>query len=276
MNTCPPIGIMQGRLVPPRHGRIQSFPVEDWSREFPAAQEARLDFIEWIFDVEEENPLRSAAGIAQMQAASTASGVVVRSVCADYFMSRPLLRGADQDSSIATLHWLVDCCAAIGVQRVILPFVDASSLQGPEEMSVLRKLLTGPLQDRLRKGVEVHLETDLPPDQFARLLESLPGNVWANYDSGNSASLGFEVDDEFASYGTRIGSVHVKDRVRGGGTIPLGQGSARLPALFNQLRQRGYARDLVLQTARGPDGEEVSLARQNRNFVQSCWEAAAR
>ena len=37
--------------------------------------------------------------------------------------------------------------------------------------------------------------------------------IKVNYDSGNSASLGYDPTDEFAAYGERVGSVHIKDRV---------------------------------------------------------------
>jgi L-ribulose-5-phosphate 3-epimerase len=88
-----------------------------------------------------------------------------------------------------------------------------------------------------------------------------------NYDSGNSASLGYDVAGELAAYGTRIGSIHIKDRIRGGGTVPLGAGDADLPALFSLLAGLQYQGDYVLQVARGADGSEVEWARQNRAFL---------
>ena len=88
-----------------------------------------------------------------------------------------------------------------------------------------------------------------------------------NYDSGNSASLGYDPIDEFAAYGVRVGSVHIKDRVRGGGTVPLGSGDASFRALFECLAALGYSGDFVLQVARGTDGDEVSWSRKNREYV---------
>jgi L-ribulose-5-phosphate 3-epimerase len=88
-----------------------------------------------------------------------------------------------------------------------------------------------------------------------------------NFDSGNSASLGYDVREEFANYGTRIGSVHIKDRVRGGGTTPVGKGNADFDALFECLDAIHYAGDFVLQVARGTAGDEVNWARANREFV---------
>ncbi len=91
--------------------------------------------------------------------------------------------------------------------------------------------------------------------------------VKVNYDSGNSASLGYRPDDEFAAYGARVGSVHIKDRVRAAATVPLGTGDADFDALFDAC-EIGYDGDFVLQVARGSAGDEVAWARANREFVR--------
>jgi hexulose-6-phosphate isomerase len=98
----------------------------------------------------------------------------------------------------------------------------------------------------------------------------------ANYDLGNSSSLGYDVKCELAAYGARIGSVHIKDRVRGGGTVPLGQGDADIPALLSGLAAIAYDGDFVLQVARGKAGEEVTWARQNRVYLVQRLEDANR
>ena len=72
------------------------------------------------------------------------------------------------------------------------------------------------------------------------LLSRLPDPPFkANYDTGNSASLGYDPVEELGAYGPRIGSVHVKDRVRGGGTVPLGEGDARVETVFDLLHELG-------------------------------------
>ena len=63
--------------------------------------------------------------------------------------------------------------------------------------------------------------------------------------------------------------MHVKDRIRGGGTVPLGTGSADLAAVFAGLERVDYQGDVILQVARGETGQEVDWARQNRAFVEA-------
>lgn len=265
------IGIMQGRLVPPADSRIQAFPADRWREEFSGARQAGLDAIEWIFDAGEDgNPLATDEGLAEMQKLGAAHGVGVESLCADYFLPEPLLKGtAGQRAKRAdTLSWLLTRCQTAGIRRVVLPFVDNSRIESSGEISALASLLPSLLQNETNRGMELHLETDLPAEKFTDLLDRInhPA-VKVNYDSGNSASLGFDADEEFAAYGDRIGSVHIKDRVRGGGTVPLGCGDADFSKLMKNLKRMNYRGDFVLQVARNPHLDEILWARQNRGFL---------
>ena len=71
-----------------------------------------------------------------------------------------------------------------------------------------------------------------------------------------------------------MGSVHIKDRVRGGGTVPLGTGDADFEATFKELSRIGYQGDITLQVARSEPGRELEWARANRNFVARYWPLA--
>jgi L-ribulose-5-phosphate 3-epimerase len=266
------IAIMQGRLVPPTNGKIQCFPRERWRDEFALAASAGLEAIEWIYDLygADVNPIATDEGLAEINRLSTAHDVVVRSVCADVFMDKPLLRTTkpEIDERTEMLVWLLGRCAMLGAERVVLPFVDASRIDSDAELGDVVGVLSSLLPDLERTGVELHLETSLSPDRFADLLARLPHSmVKVNYDSGNSSSLGYHPFDEFAAYGNRVGSVHIKDRVSGGGTVPLQSGDADFEALFQCLDRAAYQGDFVLQVARGDPGDEVDWARRNREFV---------
>lgn len=274
------IGIMQGRLLPPVGNRIQAFPTARWADELPLAAIVPLDAIEWIYEVQgvDDNPVSTSRGVAYLRALNDGPGVGVRSLCADYFMDRPLVRVTSDErrERECVLSWLVTQCALAGIERIVLPFVDVSRIANAEDFNAVVGILRNILPNLERSGVEIHLETDLPPDDFARLLAAVAhNNVRVNYDSGNSASLGYDPRAEFAAYGAAVGSIHIKDRVRGGGTVPLGQGNADFRSLFGELRRTGYTGDFVLQVARGVSGEEVEWARQNLNFLQRCLSQAS-
>jgi L-ribulose-5-phosphate 3-epimerase len=266
------IGIMQGRLVPPTEGRIQCFPRDRWSDEFALAAAAGLEAIEWIYDLygADVNPIAVDDGIEQLRSLSAQTGIQVRSLCADYFMDKPLLRADEReiDERAETLRWLLGRCAMLGLKRVVVPFVDASRIDSDQELGDVVAILETIAPTLIATGVELHLETALPPDALAGMLARLPNPmVKVNYDSGNSSSLGYHPLDEFAAYGARVGSVHIKDRVRGGSTVPLGTGDTDFKALFGCLEAVAYRGDFVLQVARGEPGDEVPWARRNREFV---------
>jgi hexulose-6-phosphate isomerase len=267
------LGIMQGRLGPPVEGRFQSFPRDRWAAEFPRAAEAGLKAIEWIYDTYGmgANPIDTNDGIAELMALSHSCGIAVRSVCADYFMDFPFVRAtaAECTERIANLERLLSQARRIGVRRIVLPFVDQSAIRDDADRDAVIDTLQRVLPAAGDAGIELHLETSLAPAEFAALLARIPHPlVKVNYDSGNSSSLGYRPTEEFAAYGERVGSVHIKDRVLHGGTVPLGEGDADLEAVFTGLRRLNYGGDFILQVARGTPCDEVAWARQNRAYLE--------
>jgi hexulose-6-phosphate isomerase len=267
------LGIMQGRLVPPAEGRIQAFPRERWTEEFPKAALTGLGAIEWIYDTYGlgANPIENDAGIEKILALSRTHAVAVRSLCADYFMDFTFVRAtpAEQTERIEHLRWLLGQAHHLGITRVVLPFVDNSAILNDTDRNAVIDTLQRVLPAAESLGIELHLETSLSPEDFAALLDAVPHPfIKVNYDSGNSAAMGYRSEKEFAAYGQRIGSVHIKDRLLRGTTKPLGQGDTDLAAVFTGLRQLNFQGDFVLQVARGADNAEVEWARRNRGYVE--------
>jgi L-ribulose-5-phosphate 3-epimerase len=277
----PFLATMQGRLVPPEGEHFQSFPRVRWRDEFAFAAQAGLDGIEWIFDAygENTNPLASDTGILEMRTLSEQTGTAIRSLCADYFMDHPFLRSTERECTelIQKMRWLISRCNLLGIGRIVVPFVDKSRIETESEtaevLSILQTLL--PTADSYQ--VELHLETSLAPERFAALLNRCAHRMLrVNYDSGNSASLGYCAAEEFAAYGHRIGSVHIKDRLHCGGTVPPGTGDADFDAVFNGLASLNYSGDYVLQIARKQPGKELEWISQNRAWLTEQLGGAAR
>lgn len=273
------IAIMQGRLLPPSDGHFQCFPKEHWRKEFALAAEAALDAIEWIYDSigEDKNPIGTDDGLAEMRSLSQGSDIAVVSLCADYFMEQPLVRTSTEESKqrIKKMVWLLERCELAGIRRIVLPFVDNSKIENDLDEIKVVEMLESVLGYAEKTGVELHMETSLDPQRFGSLLAKLPHPyLKVNYDSGNSASLGYDVNEEIAAYGNRIGSVHIKDRIRGGGTVPLGTGNAQIPLLLSQLARIGYKGDFVMQIARSEEGKELAWIRHNRELVLNLLGAA--
>jgi L-ribulose-5-phosphate 3-epimerase len=259
------IGIMQGRLVPRIDGRIQAFPWTSWQSEFGTAAAVGFDSIEFIFEGPNhlEHPLLTDAGRADIKGRVRESGIRVSSVCADFFMPNPLFRGSatQRRERLAVLLDLVRGAADVGARKIEIPCVDESSIQTDAERALLVDALRAALPTAEKYGVELLLETDLAPRPFASLLATIESPlVGANYDTGNSAALGYDAREEIAAYGDRILNIHIKDRALKGTTVPLGTGNADFDAVFSALRSRRYAHPFILQTARDPD--DVGVARK--------------
>ncbi len=277
-------GIMQGRLSPPEDGRFQSFPRQGWRDEFGKAKAAGFRYIEWIHDDFDgwksdadpgANPIFTAAGLRALDALKAEHGIATPALCADWFMEHPLIRctAAERLHREQHLHALLPVAARIGAQRVVLPFVDNASMKTEEEKTVVLDILKHALPVAEKNNVELHLEADFDPASFKTFLARLDHPfLKVNWDSGNSSGLGYIATEEFAAYGERIGSVHIKDRYRkpegGVETRPLGTGSANFDDVFRAIRSVHYNGGLTLQVARGTPGDEVSFLRTQLDFVK--------
>jgi hexulose-6-phosphate isomerase len=121
----------------------------------------------------------------------------------------------------------------------------------------------------------VAFECDLEPERLAAFIARFPADSFGvNFDIGNSASLGWDPGIEIPAIGPRIINVHVKDRVRGGTTVPLGQGNADFPRVFRLLAQQGYGGFFILQTARAADGDHAGALARYRQLVLDLAERA--
>jgi len=281
-------GIMQGRLAPPEDGRFQSFPRAAWREEFARAREAGLDYIEWIHDAYGEakdpttgriaNPIFTPEGLAEFDALKAEHNIATPALCGDWFMDVPLIRcsPAERDRREQHLHDLIPIAKRIGATKIVLPFVDNSKINGEYEKQSVIAILKRALPIAEQHGVELHLEADFGPDEFADFLARLPHPMLkVNWDSGNSSGLGFIATEEFAAYGSRIGSVHIKDRYRkpegGIETRPLGTGSANFDDVFTAIRSIDYQGGVTLQVARGADNDEVNFIKTQLDFVKRYW-----
>ncbi|MGH2405881.1 MAG: sugar phosphate isomerase/epimerase family protein [bacterium] len=273
------IGFMQGRLSPMVGDRIQAFPWPHWREEFPAARSLGFTLMEWTVDRERlpENPIMTRAGRQEVRSLTDAFGVRVRSLTADCVMEAPFYKAADGERArrLDDLQALIDACAQIGIVLLVIPLVDNGRLENdPQEEDLRRGLL--PLAPVLRDaGMRAVFESDFPPRRLREFIGTFPQDVFGvNYDTGNSAALGYDPHEEIEGYGERIWNVHVKDRRRGGTTVPLGTGEADLPTAFRLLARLGYAGGYILQTARAADGDHAAALRRYRDMAAS-WLAAA-
>lgn len=249
------LGIIQGRLLPPVKNRIQAFPAEHWREEFSLCRQLGIACLEWIFEHEtaEMNPLSSDPGIQEMLRVQEQYGVLISSVLADYFMVKRLF-GKDKmevKEAVDTLNFLIVQCHKCHIPIVEIPFVDSSALRTAQDREDVVHNLKEPLKYAQRYGIQLSLETSLTPREFKEFICVFASPfVKVNYDMGNSASLGYDPKEEIGLLGEYIANVHIKDRIKCGGTVPLGSGNTDFRAVFKALKDINYAGDFMLQGAR--------------------------
>jgi L-ribulose-5-phosphate 3-epimerase len=256
------IGVMQGRLLPKYMERYQAHPVGYWREEFFIAARLGLDSIEFILDLNdiEKNPLMDEAGLEAIRTVSLETGVLVRSICADYFMEVPIHSTfiAVVRQSLDTLHQLMANASQLGVRDIVVPCVDQSSLLDKAGRSRFATNIGPVIKQAENLSINICLETDLPPDLFGELLNGFKSlNVTVNYDTGNSAALGYDPAEELRTYGARISDIHIKDRIRGGGSVELGTGAVDFDAFFSALSGLDYGGPFIMQAYRDDEGVQV-------------------
>jgi hexulose-6-phosphate isomerase len=265
------IGIMQGRLSPRIDGKIQAYPAITWQKEFEIAQEIGYAAIEWIVEKPvETNALMTDFGKAEIKKVIASTGVRIDYVCADIFMQQPLVRMTEEAKSQNKDYLLkiLKNAKEVGALGVEIPFVDNSSIKNDKEKQEFIDTMQDAFKLAKDLDIKISLETDLSPIAFKELLELIDLDfVQANYDIGNSASLGFDPKEELDAYGQRILNVHVKDRKLGGTTVPLGTGNANLDLVFKELNEINYSGGITMQAARGDD--DVKIAKEQFGYVQS-------
>lgn len=268
--TC--IGIMQGRLLPPVNNTIQAFPENGWQKEFALARKLGLDCIEFIFDgdVYTSHPLMTKEGLREIKNLIQENDVKVLSVCADYFMTHPLHRGTPREKSarVKIAQDLIWNCATLDIGNIIIPCVDISRLQNETEMEEFKSRLGECLPVSEDCRINLALETDLKPEVITGLMLDISHKfLRINYDTGNSANLGYDPTVEFECYGSWITDVHIKDRVYSGTTVPLGEGDVDFPRVFSLLRHMSYNGIYILQTARKQPGSEQETIKGYLDFI---------
>ncbi len=258
------IGFMQGRLCDQVNGKIQAFPWHSWESEFPAAAEIGIRAMEWTLDQERlhENPLLTPDGQHRISLLCQKYQFVIPSVTGDCFMQAPFwkAKGGVKAELQADFQAICEACSVVGARILVVPLVDDGRLEDSSQEDELIDFLLR-YTDRLRQlRVQVIFESDFAPQELNRFMGRLPSVCFGvNYDIGNSAALGFEPSQEFESYGSRVMNVHVKDRVFGGTTVPLGMGSAQFDVVFAELRKMNYQGNFILQTARAPEGNHADV-----------------
>ena len=268
------VGFMQGRLSPIIDNKIQCFPFDYWEDEFSKAKELKINCMEWTLDYPKfkTNPIFSEKSRKKILDLSSINKISIPSITLDCCMQRPFWKEQDEKKYIELLddfELIIDSANTIGIEMLIIPLVDNGSIINKIQIEKLKNVISS-FQFKLKSNdMKIAFESDFPPVKLKDLINEFNYQfVGINYDTGNSASLGFDSDEEFFSYGRRIINVHIKDRIYNGSTVRLGLGDVNFKKVFHNLNSYNYDGNFILQTARSPDNKHSEELKNNLSFLK--------
>ena len=265
------LGVMQGRLSPSKRNKIQFFPTKDWPKEFQICSKLGIKYIEWTLDHRNlyKNPIFTNSGIKKINFLKKKNKIKIQTLTGDCFMQKPFWKTKKNDTLIIKLKDIIEACSNLNIKYIIFPLVDNSSLKSKnDENKVINQFLR--ISSFLKKKkVNILFESDFKPLKLKKFIERLNSKCFGiNYDSGNSASLGFNIDDEFRIYGKHIKNIHIKDRFFQGTTVRLGYGNVNFRKLLTNIKRIKYKNLFILQTARSKNNNHVQEIKINKEFLK--------
>ena len=264
---------MQGRLSY-TNGKIQQFPSKIWGKEFKIANNNKYKLMEWTIDTQtiNYNPLMTKRGISRILLLKKKYKIEIVILTCDYVMQKPFWNMVGNKKQIYYEKFLkiIDQASLIGIKKIIVPLVDNSSLKNKQEEAKLIFYMKS-LKKRLKiNDQQILFEIDYNPQKTKRFIEKFDKSTFGiNYDTGNSAGLGFDSNDEFKLYGKYIKNIHIKDKFLNGETVRLGSGDADFYKIFNNLKKISYKNILILQTARSKTNKHVHELNMNYSFLNN-------
>ncbi len=266
------LGIMQGRLLPKYKGQFQAHPKNYWQEEFNLASILGFTHIEFILDFEDylENPLLNDNGLNLIKEKIAKENVKVKSVCADFYMNSPIFIDDNEKKSmnLEVLKKLIENCSILGVKEIVLPLVDNSSIiNSQDKRGNVISFLENIKNILAKHKINICLETDLSPKNFLKLIKDLNFPFFKiNYDTGNSASMGYDFKEELKTYAQYITNIHIKDRILKGGSVMLGTGSCKFNEFFSCLKKQNFSGIMILQAYRSNDG--IASVKPQLSFIK--------
>lgn len=266
------IGFMQGRLSEIINGKIQCFPWKYWKEEFALASELGILKMEWTLDQEGlyENPIMTSSGREDIRELCNLYSIEIPSLTGDCFMQNPFWKsiGAQKEKLQNDFINILHGCSKANISIVLIPLVDNGSIENDLQENNLLTFLSSQTELLKKLSIRVCFESDFPPKKLKDFIDRYDDDLFGiNYDTGNSASMGFDPSEEFLQYGDRVINVHIKDRPLGGTTVPLGEGDTNFPLIFRMLKEHDYHGNLILQTARAKDNDHSSVLKDYHNIT---------
>ena len=265
-------GIMQGRLSPLIQGKIQAFPEKYWQNEFKILKKINLNIIEWTLDYKNlyRNPLLTLNGKKKIKFLKKKYSIKIQSITCDCFMHKPFWKIKKNEMVINYLKNIISSSGELNIKFIVIPLVDKGSIKNLKQENKLLKICRNFEKYLKKNNVKIIFESDFNPKKLLRFIKKFNRKYFGlNYDTGNSASLNYDINDEFKYYGKYIYNVHIKDRKKFGKTVRLGDGNANFKQVFKNLKKINYKGNIIFQTARSKVNKHLDEIKMNIKFIEN-------
>ncbi len=262
---------MQGRLSPLIKKKIQAFPVKYWQKEFQKLKKLGVNLLEWTLDYKNlnKNPLISQIGKKKIRLLSKKYSVKINSVTCDCFMQKPFWKIKNNKKILEYLKKIIESAGELNIKYLVVPLVDKGSIQNKYQEKNLISICEKYKKYLKNNNVKIIFESDFRPNVLGKFIKKFDRKFFGiNYDTGNSASLNYNIDEEFSNYGKFIKNIHIKDRKKFGKTVRLGKGNSNFKKLFKNLKKIKYKGNLILQTARSKENKHLEEIKINLNYIR--------
>ena len=183
-------------------------------------------------------------------------------------MQNPFWKKRNHTREVSDLKKIIQACSNLGIKFIVVPLVDNGSLQELWHEKKLIIIFNSLVNFLKKKKIIILFESDYSPKRLRNFIKKFnPDFFGINYDTGNSAALGFDIKKEFYYYGDFIKGVHIKDRILKGKTVRLGEGNANFKLFFRLLKSIKYKNHIIFQTARSENNKDVQEMKINLKYI---------
>ena len=268
------IGFIQGRLLESeKKNVIQFFPSKNWKKEIKIAIKNDINLIEWTVNIEniKKNPIYNEKLLRELINFKKKNNIKIYSVTCDFFMQNPFYKlrsNKEKTKNLEILKKVIKNGQKVGIKFFILPLVDNSSIKNYNQEKELNSVCNDKnFLKLLKKKSQILFETDYPPNKIIKFIKKFNLKKFGiNYDTGNSACLNYDINKERV-YFKYVKNIHIKDRLKNGPSVRLGQGNWNFLSFFSILKKIKYNNNLILQTARAKNANHVEEIIYSKKFI---------
>lgn len=261
------LGIMQGRLLDPLNSSdLDWFPINNWEDEFSLAQQLGFQTIELVFDRKKDkrNPLYSYEGRKRLKKKFTENKLIPYSSCINYIIDYPLSDADIFEDVKESISYLKE----IGINNVILPLFDRSSIEKNNMIPCIKKLV----DIAEKKNMLILIETDKSGEDVSKYLSNIMSkNLGLVYDIGNASYFGHDIARDLDLLQNKIMHIHIKDKDKNGINVKLGTGIANLSAFFEHPVIQSYSGFFTLETSR--ENDSYKTASYNLEYIKAIMQS---